>query len=50
MSTDNNGNVNANLPEGVYEIKVESYRLNQVCELTQNVDTLFIEPKKRWWQ
>jgi hypothetical protein len=49
MSTDNIGNVTAELPEGVYEAMVESYGLNQVCELTQNLEVLFIEPKKRWW-
>ena len=49
MSTDNIGNVTAELPEGVYEVKVESFGLNQVCELTQNHEVLFIEPKKRWW-
>jgi hypothetical protein len=50
LSTDNNGNVTAELPEGDYEAKVERYGLNQVCELTENLQTLFIEPKKRWWQ
>ena len=50
MSTDNNGNVTAELPEGDYEAKVERYGLNQVCELIQNLEILFIEPKKLWWQ
>lgn len=50
MKTDNNGNVTAELPEGVYEAKVEEYGLNKVCELTQNAEMLFIEPKKHWWQ
>ena len=50
LSTDNNGNVTAELPEGDYEAKVERYGLNQVSELTQNLQILFIEPKKRWWQ
>jgi hypothetical protein len=49
MSTDNIGNVTIELPEGIYEAKVESLGLNQVCELTQNLEVLFIEPKKRWW-
>jgi hypothetical protein len=50
MNTDNNGNVNAELPEGVYEVNVEKYGLSKVCELTQNVEALFIEPKLHWWQ
>jgi hypothetical protein len=50
MNTDNNGNVTAELTEGVYEVKVEKYGLNKVCELTQNDEVLFIEPKKHWWQ
>jgi hypothetical protein len=49
MNTDNNGNVSAELPEGVYEAKVEPYGLNNVCDLTQNAEILFIEPKKHWW-
>ena len=48
-NTDNNGNVTAELPEGVYEAKVEKYGLSKVCELTHNVEILFIEPKKPWW-
>ena len=50
MDTDNNGNVTAELPEGVYEAKVEEYGLSEVCELTHNVEIRFAEPKKRWWQ
>lgn len=50
MNTDNNGNVTAELAEGSYEVKVEKYGLNKVCELTQNDSVLFIEPKKHWWQ
>ena len=50
MNTDNNGNVTAELPEGVYEAKVEKYGLSKVCELTHKVEILFIEPKKHWWQ
>lgn len=50
MNTDDNGNVTAELAEGSYEVKVEKYGLNKVCELTQNDSVLFIEPKKHWWQ
>ncbi len=50
MNTDSNGTVIADLPVGVYEAKVEKYGLSKVCELTQNVDVLFLEPKKHWWQ
>ncbi len=50
MSTYSDGTVTVELPEGVYEAKVEGYGLNQVCELTQNLEILFIEPKKHWWQ
>lgn len=50
MNTDSNGKVTAELPVGVYEAKVEKYGLSKVCELTQNVDAVFFEPKKRWWQ
>jgi 5-hydroxyisourate hydrolase-like protein (transthyretin family) len=50
VDTDNNGNVTAELPEGVYEAKVEEYGLSEVCELAHNVEILFAEPKKRWWQ
>jgi formylglycine-generating enzyme required for sulfatase activity len=46
MNTDDNGNVTAELAEGSYEVKVEKYGLNEVCELTQNNSVLFIEPKK----
>jgi hypothetical protein len=49
MSTDNNGAVTVEFPEGVYEAKVEEYGLNKVCELKQNAEILFTEPKKRWW-
>jgi hypothetical protein len=49
VNTDNNGNVTAELAEGVYEVKVEKYGLNKVFELTQNNKVLFIEPKKHWW-
>ena len=50
VNTDNNGNVTAELPEGVYEVIVEEYGLSEICELTHNVEILFAEPKKRWWQ
>jgi hypothetical protein len=49
MNTDNNGNVSAELPEGVYEANVELYGLNNVCDLTQNTEILLVEPKKHWW-
>ena len=41
MNTDNNGNVTAELAEGSYEVKVEKYGLNKVCELTQNESSLY---------
>ena len=50
MSTNSNGTVIAELPEGVYDTKVEGYGLNNVCELTQNLEILFIQPKKHWWK
>jgi hypothetical protein len=49
VNTDNNGVVTAELPEGVYEAKVEKYALNKACELNQNSEILFAEPKKHWW-
>ena len=49
MNTDSNGNVTMELPIGVYEAKVEKYGLSKICELTQNVEVLFFEPKKHWW-
>jgi hypothetical protein len=49
-NTDSNGSVTVELPAGVYETKVEKYGLSKVCELTQNVEVLFFEPKKRWWK
>ncbi len=30
---------------GSYEVKVEKYGLNKVCELMHNDSVLFIEPK-----
>ncbi len=50
MSTDNNGNITAELTEGFYEAKVEEYGLRKAFELRQNANVLFVEPKKRWWQ
>jgi len=50
INTNNNGTVTAELPEGAYEAKLEGYGFDKICELTQNADILFIEPKKRWWQ
>ena len=49
MNTDYNGAVTAELPHGTYEAKVEKYNFNKVCELTQNVEVLVVEPKKHWW-
>ena len=48
--TDNNGNVTVELPEGVYEAKVEKYGLSKVCELKQNDEILLIEPQLHWWK
>jgi 5-hydroxyisourate hydrolase-like protein (transthyretin family) len=41
MNTDNDGDVTAKLAEGSYEVKVEKYGLNKVCELTQNDSSLY---------
>jgi hypothetical protein len=49
-STDNEGIVTAELVAGSYEFKLEAYGLSEICELTQNKEILFIEPKKHWWQ
>lgn len=49
-NTDKTGIVTAEFPVGTYEAKVERYGFNQVCELTQNVEVLVIEPKKHWWR
>jgi 5-hydroxyisourate hydrolase-like protein (transthyretin family) len=49
-NTDNNGNVTAELSEGLYEVKVEKFGLNKSCKLTQNDEVLCIESKKHWWQ
>jgi len=48
-TTSSNGSVIVEFPEGIYEVIVNEYGLNQVCELTQNLEILFIEPKKHWW-
>jgi len=50
MNTNDKGKVTAELPEGVYEAKVEKYGLTQFCDLKQNVKVIFVEPRKRWWQ
>ena len=49
-NTDDNGNVIAELPEGMYEVKVEKYCLIKACELKRNDEVVFAEPKKRWWK
>lgn len=49
MNSDNEGNVTAALAEGSYEIQVEKFGLREVCELTQNGQVVFVEPKKHWW-
>jgi hypothetical protein len=41
MNTVNNGTVPTELPEGVYEAKVEKYGLSEVCELTKNPEVFF---------
>jgi hypothetical protein len=48
-TTSSNGSVTVEFPEGSYEVIVAGCSLNQVCELTQNLEILFIEPKKHWW-
>jgi formylglycine-generating enzyme required for sulfatase activity len=47
--TDDNGNITDGFAEGVYEIHVENFGI-KVCELWQNAEILFVEPKKHWWQ
>ena len=32
------------------KLKSKNTGLNKVCELTQNHEVLFIEPKKHWWK
>ena len=49
-NTDNNGDVTVDLPAGSYEANVEEYGLTKVCELTNNIKVLFVEPKKHRWQ
>ncbi len=48
-NTDDNGNLTVELGEGVYEIHAENLGLN-VCDLKQDEEILFVEPKKHWWQ
>jgi hypothetical protein len=50
MNTDDNGLISAELTEDIYEAKVEQYGLSKICELTQNVEVRFVEPKNHWWQ
>ena len=49
-NTDDAGSVTAELAEGSYEVIIERSGLSKFCELTQNSEVLFSEPKKRWWQ
>jgi len=49
MNTDNNGIVTAEVSEGIYEAKIEKYGLTKICEITQNDEIVFVEPKKHWW-
>jgi hypothetical protein len=50
MNTDNYGKVTAELPEGVYETKAEKYGFAKGCDLKQNDEIVFVEPKKQWWR
>ena len=50
MDTDNYGKVTAELSEGTYETRVEKYGFANVCDLKQNDEVVFIEPKKQWWR
>jgi hypothetical protein len=47
-ATDENGNIATEQAEGTYEISVETVGL-KTCELSQNTDMVFVEPKKHWW-
>jgi hypothetical protein len=49
VNSDNEGKITADLVEGNYEIKVEKIGSIKVCELTQNEQVDFNEPKKHWW-
>jgi hypothetical protein len=49
MNTDNYGKITTELPEGIYEINVEKFGFVKVCDLKQNDEVVFIEPKKHWW-
>jgi hypothetical protein len=48
-NTDNNGEVTVDLPGDIYEATVEKFGLTKVCQLTKNIEVLFVEPKKNWW-
>jgi hypothetical protein len=48
-STNNEGIVTAELAPGSYEVNLEAYGLREICQLDQNEEILFIEPKKHWW-
>jgi 5-hydroxyisourate hydrolase-like protein (transthyretin family) len=50
MNTDNRGMVTVELPEGVYETKVEEYGFAKGCSLKQNDEVVCIGPKKQWWR
>ena len=50
VNSDNDGAAKVELAEGTYEIQVEKYGSNQLCELNQNETVTFVEPKKHWWQ
>jgi hypothetical protein len=49
VNSDNEGKITADLVEGNYEIRVEKFGSIKVCELTQNEQVDFNEPKKHWW-
>ena len=49
-NTDDCGKVTVELPAGTYEIKVEKYCFTKACDLKQNDEVVFIEPKKQWWR
>jgi formylglycine-generating enzyme required for sulfatase activity len=50
MNTDNHGKVTVELPECVYETTIEKYGFVRGCDLKQNDEVVFIEPKKQWWR
>lgn len=49
-NTNNEGLVTAELAPCTYEVKLEAYGLKEICQLDQNKEILFIEPKTHWWQ